>query len=201
MRKLRRPGAVMGLFTLVLEATGVASGAYVYGDFPIKILGVPLCIPIMWVLVMALAYMVSERYGPTVGVLAICSVDLILEPFAYITGIWTWLEPYTAQIYFGSTIANALVWGLMGLIGIKLWERRSERFSSIEEYAEWRDIHGGGTASAMVIGAGRSALNRLKGGAQPEEVEDLQRQVMNAVKVEERLKKERESEGSDKNAK
>lgn len=55
MRKLRHPGAVMGLFALGLEATGVASGAYVYGDFPIKILEVPLCIPIMWVLVMALA--------------------------------------------------------------------------------------------------------------------------------------------------
>jgi len=33
-----------------------------------------------------------------------------------------WLEPYTPQIYFGSTIANALVWAGMCLIGIKLWE-------------------------------------------------------------------------------
>jgi len=49
MRKLKRPGAVMGIFALGLEATGVASGAYVYGDFPLKILGVPLCIPVMWV--------------------------------------------------------------------------------------------------------------------------------------------------------
>ena len=31
MRKLKRPGAVMGLFVLGVEATGVASGAYVYG--------------------------------------------------------------------------------------------------------------------------------------------------------------------------
>ena len=29
MKKLRHPGAVMGLFALALEATGVASGAYV----------------------------------------------------------------------------------------------------------------------------------------------------------------------------
>jgi len=124
MRKLRHPGAVMGLFALCLEATGVASGAYVYGHFPIKILGVPLCIPIMWVLVMAMAYMVSERYGPAVGVLSACGADLILEPVAYATGIWTWLRPYTPQVYFGSTIANALVWGGMCLIGIKLWELR-----------------------------------------------------------------------------
>ena len=126
MRKLKRPGAVMGIFALGLEATGVASGAYVYGDFPIKILGVPLCIPVMWVLVMAIAYVVSERYGPAVGVLAVCGVDLILEPFAYATGIWVWFQPYTPQIYFGSTIANALVCGLMGLLGIKLWDMREK---------------------------------------------------------------------------
>jgi len=76
----------------------------------------------MWLLVMALAYVVSERYDLTVGVLATCSVDLILEPVAYYTGIWTWLEPYTPQVYFGSTIANVLVWAGMCLIGIKLWE-------------------------------------------------------------------------------
>ena len=129
MRKLRCPGAVMGLFALGLEATGVASGAYVYGDFPLKILGVPLCIPIMWVLVMAIAYVVSERYGPAVGVLSVCGVDLILEPVACYTGIWTWLQPYTSQIYFGSTIANALVWAGMALIGIKLWDMR-EKFEN-----------------------------------------------------------------------
>ena len=34
------------------------------------------------------------------------------------------LRPYTPQIYFGSSIANALVWGGMCLMGIKLWERK-----------------------------------------------------------------------------
>jgi uncharacterized membrane protein len=61
MRSLKRPGAVMDLFALGLEATGVVSGAYVYGDFQIKILDVPLCIPVMWILVMAMAYIVSEK--------------------------------------------------------------------------------------------------------------------------------------------
>ena len=126
MRKIKHPVAVMGMFALGLEATGVASGAYVYGDFPIKILGVPLCIPVMWILVMALAYVVSERYGPAIGVLATCSVDLILEPVAYVTGTWTWLRPYTPQVYFGSTIANTLVWAGMCFIGIRLWESREK---------------------------------------------------------------------------
>ena len=122
MRKLRLPGAVMGLFALGLEATGVASGAYVYGDFPLKILGVPLCIPVMWVLVMALAYVISKEHGPLAGVLSAYSLDLALEPIAYYTGIWTWLEPYTLQVYWGSTVANALVWLGMCCIGIKIWE-------------------------------------------------------------------------------
>jgi len=124
MRNLRHPGAVMGLFALALEATGVASGAYVYGDFPIKILGVPLCIPVMWVLVMTIAYIVSLEHGLIVGVLAAGSVDLILEPIAFYTGIWTWLQPYTTQVYWGSTVANALVWMLMCYLGIKLWGLR-----------------------------------------------------------------------------
>ena len=126
MRKLRRPGVLIALFALGLEAAGVASGAYVYGDFPLKVLGVPLCIPVMWVLVMALAYVISTKHGPLVGVLAAYSLDLVLEPVAYYTGIWTWLEPYTPQIYFGSTIANALVWVGMCLIGIKLWESKRD---------------------------------------------------------------------------
>ncbi len=126
MRRLRHPGAVMGIFALGLEATGVASGAYVYGDFPIKILGVPLCISVMWVLVMTLAYVISMEHGPLVGVLSAYSLDLVLEPVAYYTGIWTWLEPYTLQVYWGSTVANALVWLGMCYLGIKLWEIRVE---------------------------------------------------------------------------
>ena len=125
MRKLSHPGAVMGLLALGLEAAGVASSAYVYGDFPIKILGVPLCIPVMWILVMALAYMVSERYGPAIGVLAICGVDLmILEPVAYHLNWWRWVSPYSLLIIPFGTVANALVWGGMCIIGIKLWEMK-----------------------------------------------------------------------------
>ena len=59
-------------------------------------------------------------------------VDLVLEPVAYYTRIWIWLEPYTPQVYFGSTIANALVWGGMCLIGIKLWERKGRVEGSVE---------------------------------------------------------------------
>ena len=138
MRSLKLPSAVMGLFASGLVATGVASGAYVYGDFPLKILGVPLCIPIMWILVMALAYVVSEKYGPAIGVLAAYSLDLVLEPVAFYMGIWTWLQPYTLQIYFGSTVANALVWGGMCLIGIKLWRGDQSPPRGLDRYGPGR---------------------------------------------------------------
>lgn len=121
MRKLKYPGAAMGIFAFGLEATGVASGAYEYGVFPLKLLGVPLCIPLMWVLVMTLAYVVAEEHGMLTGVLVAWGLDLVLEPLAHFTGIWTWLKPYTAQVYWGSTIANAMIWILMAYAGIRLW--------------------------------------------------------------------------------
>lgn len=128
MRSLKRPGTVMGLFALGLEAMGVASGAYEYGAFPLQLFGVPLCIPLMWVLVMMLAYVISTEYGVTAGVLGAYSLDLILEPMAYFTGIWTWLEPFSAQVYWGSTTANAAVWILMCYAGVKLWENYQNPF-------------------------------------------------------------------------
>ncbi|MBA7715370.1 hypothetical protein ES703_124411 [subsurface metagenome] len=75
---------------------------------------------------MALAYVISKEHGSLVGVLSAYSLDLALEPIAYYTGIWTWLEPYTLQVYWGSTVANALVWLGMCYIGIKLWESKND---------------------------------------------------------------------------
>lgn len=126
MLKMRKPdgrGILYGIGAFLLEATGVASGAYCYGDFPLKILGVPLFIPIMWTLIAYFAYIMFESYG-SIGLLIAYCIDLILEPLAYHTGLWTWLNPYSTQIYFGSTIANALVWMGMCLIGVILFRWR-----------------------------------------------------------------------------
>ncbi len=124
MVKLKRPSAVMGIFAFGLEATGVASGAYAYSSlFPVKLLGVPLIIPALWVLVMKLAYAVSRKYGVGVGVAAAIALDLVLEPLAAATGAWVWLNPYTTQIYFGSTIGNLVIWCGMAYLGIKLWKK------------------------------------------------------------------------------
>jgi|GEM_PF-6360289 len=115
-----------------LESFVEAHSKHIFGEdslyFPVKTrlrsLGGVGSIPVMWVLVTAIAYVISEKYGLSMGVLATCGVDLILELVATVTGIWTWLEPYTVQVYFGSTVANALVWAGMCLIGIRLWESK-----------------------------------------------------------------------------
>lgn len=109
-----------GLYAFLLEAGGVASGIYTYGDFLIKILGVPLFIPIMWVAIAFLACLMYRRYGWK-GIFIAYGFDLILEPLAYYTGLWTWLNTYTPQIYFGSTVLNVLVWIGMCLLGAKLY--------------------------------------------------------------------------------
>ena len=66
------------------------------------------------------------------------------------------------------------------------------RFKSIEEYAEWRDSHGGGMAAAMMIVAGKAALKELKAGAPAGRIPGLSGQVTTALGIKERLRRVRE---------
>ncbi|GAH22545.1 unnamed protein product [marine sediment metagenome] len=126
------PIVMMLLMAFILEATGVNTGAYVYGGSLIKILGVPLYIPIMWSVIMTIAYIISRKYGVIVGVLSAYSIDLLLEPLAFYTGAWTWLNTFSAQVYFNSTVANAIVWLLMCLLGVYLWRKYSWRYDELK---------------------------------------------------------------------
>jgi len=65
------------------------------------------------------------------------------------------------------------------------------RTNSIEEYIRWRDSHGGGMATAMVITDGRKALKRLKEGADPSEIPELMRRVKLALRLQDKLRRER----------
>jgi len=76
----------------------------------------------MWVLVGLLAYIISKRYGTLLGILAAYSLDLVLEPLAYYFGLWIWADN-TLQVYFGSTVANAVVWLLMCYFGVQIHKR------------------------------------------------------------------------------
>lgn len=119
--KFKRPGTVMGIFAFGLEATGVASGAYEYGAFPLKLLGVPLMIPFLWILITFLAHIVSEEHGVFFGILVVWSIDVILEPIAYHLKLWQWVSPYSYLVVPFGTVANAIVWVGMAYLGIRLW--------------------------------------------------------------------------------
>lgn len=126
MRKLDGRGLTYGTGAFLLEATGVASGAYTYGNFPLKICGVPLCIPFVWLIMAYLAYLLFESCG-AIGIFLAYLIDLILEPLAAEYGLWTWLKTFTAQIYFGSTFGNVIVWILMLVIGVYLFKGRNAK--------------------------------------------------------------------------
>ena len=85
MSKLKYPRVVMGLIALSFESVGVTSKAYVYCDFPLKLFGgVPLFVPLMWVLVGLLEYVISSEKGVLTSVLVVWLLDLmILEPTAF----------------------------------------------------------------------------------------------------------------------
>lgn len=108
----------VSILGLALEILGVNSGCYSYGDFPIKFFGVPISIVIGWAIVCGVAYWVSTKKGLLVGVLSAYAIDLALEPIAYFTGIWTWANTPTPQIYFDSTIGNVVIWLMMLTIGV-----------------------------------------------------------------------------------
>jgi len=71
---------LIGSTALALEVLGVASGAYYYDGFPLKVLGVPPSIIAMWVGVAFLAYYVSSKTNIITGVLVAYSLDLVLDP-------------------------------------------------------------------------------------------------------------------------
>lgn len=111
-------GIIYGLGALLLEVTGIASGAYVYGQFPLKVWGVPLSIPIMWILVAYLAYLMYGSFGIK-GVFTVWLMDLfLLEPLAYLTGAWRWISPYSLLLVPFGTVANAIVWIGMIILGV-----------------------------------------------------------------------------------
>ena len=107
----------MSLLGLALEILGVNSGCYQYGNLPLKFFGVPISIVVGWAIVCAVAYFISTKKGLLVGVLTAYAIDLALEPIAHFTGIWTWANTQTAQIYFGSTVGNVIIWLLMLVVG------------------------------------------------------------------------------------
>ena len=84
----------------------------------------PLAIIMGWIAVAYLSYLIATKlHNATLGVLGGCSIDLLLEPLAYYTGLWVWYStPYSVITYFGAPPGNAIGWFLLTFLGSKILE-------------------------------------------------------------------------------
>lgn len=125
-RALWMIGAVVALgwaFEAVGSRTGFPFGAYHYTDrLQPQLLGVPVLIPLAWLMMMPPAWAVAGRIaGGTrragfvvVSALAFTAWDLFLDPQMVLWGLWVWDPP---GAYFGVPLANFVGWLLAsGLI-------------------------------------------------------------------------------------
>ncbi|MCX6033194.1 MAG: carotenoid biosynthesis protein [Chloroflexi bacterium] len=102
---------------------GVPFGAYDYaGKLQPQLLGVPLLIPLAWLMMLPPAWAVAQRItgrvaGPAfiaVSALAFTAWDLYLDPQMVQWGLWVWDAP---GAYFGIPLVNFAGWLLVsGLI-------------------------------------------------------------------------------------
>jgi uncharacterized membrane protein len=81
-------------------ATGVPFGRYEYADsLGPAVLGVPVVIPLAWVMMTWPAYLVATRLASSrpvriaVGAVALASWDLFLDPQMVDAGHWRWADP------------------------------------------------------------------------------------------------------------
>lgn len=113
----RRVFIVLGLFAMLIESVGVATG-FPYGEFthaiPGKIFGlVPLIVFFSWPPLVLLARRVAGAFVP--ALLLLITFDLLLDPGAVGIGMWSWSNP---GMYYGVPIVNFAGWLLSGSIGL-----------------------------------------------------------------------------------
>jgi len=106
------PGAiVIALSAFALEVYGVGVGAYTYGDWPVKVWGVPPGILVVWVLVGGLSWWVGMRRGAIAGVATGVALDtFVLEPLAYHFHLWWWTSSFTPHLGYFGTVGNIVAW-------------------------------------------------------------------------------------------
>ena len=108
---------------LLGSRTGIPFGAYHYTEkLQPQLLGVPLLIPLAWLMMLPPAWAVAQRItgkiaGPAfviVSTLAFTAWDLYLDPQMVKWGLWVWHAP---GAYFGIPLVNFAGWLLVsGLI-------------------------------------------------------------------------------------
>jgi putative membrane protein len=112
-------------------ATGVPFGRYEYGaSLGPAVLGVPLVIPLAWVMMAWPAYLVGVRLARTravripVAAVALASWDLFLDPQMVDAGHWRWSDPSPALPGVPTVpLTNYAGWALVALVLLALLDR------------------------------------------------------------------------------
>lgn len=111
------------------QATGVPFGAYTYtGTLGPELLGVPVVVPLAWVMMAWPALVVGRTLGRSapaviaVGTVALATWDVFLDPQMVDAGHWRWLDPGPAlplvpgiplTNYGGWLLVSALIVGVL----------------------------------------------------------------------------------------
>jgi putative membrane protein len=109
------------LIELIGSKTGYPFGDYHYTDsLKPQLLGVPLLIPVAWLMMLPPAWAVAQPLGRssrlgfiTISALAFTAWDLFLDPQMVRWGLWVWEKPGR---YFGIPLINFAGWWLSSAI-------------------------------------------------------------------------------------
>lgn len=118
--------AIVAVMSWVAEAigsqTGFPFGAYYYTDkLQPQLLGVPLLIPLAWLMMLPPAWAISQRITGkpsgllfvVVSALAFTAWDLFLDPQMVHWGLWVWARP---GAYLGIPLVNYAGWLLVSAL-------------------------------------------------------------------------------------
>jgi lycopene beta-cyclase len=117
--------AVAWVAEFIGSKTGIPFGAYGYtAKLQPQLLGVPLLIPLAWLMMLPPAWAISQRItGRTSGLafvavsaLAFTAWDLYLDPQMVHWGLWVWDAPGSLGAYFGIPLVNFAGWLLVSAL-------------------------------------------------------------------------------------
>jgi uncharacterized membrane protein len=166
---------------LLAEAVGVATGwpfgHYLYtGTLGPQLLGVPVVVPLAWVMMAWPALVVARTLvarGPAVaavGAVALTAWDVFLDPQMVSAGHWTWLDTSPGlPLIPGIPLTNYIGWLLVSAVIMAVLDRVLPRddvpsapaaalylwvyFSSVMGHAVFFDLPGSAITGAVIMGA------------------------------------------------
>jgi uncharacterized membrane protein len=166
---------------LVAEAVGVATGSpfgqYAYtGTLGPELLGVPVVVPLAWVMMAWPALVVARTLvarGPAVaavGAVALTAWDVFLDPQMVAAGHWAWFDTAPGlPLIPGIPLTNYIGWLLVSMVIMAILDRTLPRepfpsapaaalylwvyFSSVMGHAVFFDLPGSAITGAVIMGA------------------------------------------------